>query len=272
MCWDRRCIVEVAWENGRFRTEPFFSCVFLRLLDINCLPEDQVKLTTSSRKILKIHICYNPPIGNIKNNKERIFKPKILRSSGIVSPSVAKEKAKKLAELEKEICELSKSLPDELHLETVYCKKGNGIMTFDILREPIFYQEGIDVIFSLYESKREEFYNKFGVDTNCEIFIEVFSDYEQHEEFKRFANVHPQEARNVAETSYFFDERGRSAKIIRLPAELSLQRTVIVDYDKVKECLSDMTPEDFILVERALSIIKQRCEDYLTWSKIHIFS
>ncbi len=216
---------------------------------------------------------------NVQNDKERVYKPKILRSSEIVSPSVAKEKAKKFAEMQEEIGELGKSLPDELHLETVYSKKREDHRTFSIIDERIFYHERVDAILRVYENKRAEFYNKFIVDTNnkfmvntnCEIFTDVFSDYHLEEPFKKFVKAHPKEPW-YPETTYFFDAQGRSEKIIRLPAELCTQGTVIFDHGAEKECLSDVTLEDVILVERALSIIKQRCEDYLTWSNIRIFS
>jgi len=201
--------------------------------------------------------------------KKRIYKPKILRSLP-PAPSFSPEKnAGVLAKLQERILELTASLPGELHLDRVYFKRNKNRTTLTMY-EPLFYTEMIDVALTYYPGERVGNKSGLSVDTQFQLTVDVFSDKELQEEFVKFAKAHPREAQHLAATSYFFDAKGHFTKVTRLPEEMKLNRKVVFDYEFEKDYLSEMTAEDFILAERALTFLTQQLEDYLKWSKVSL--
>src|SRR5262249_23059255 len=109
--------------------------------------------------------------------------------------------------------------------------------------------------------------NKFSMNTDYELNFDVFSDNDLLDEFIAYEKKYDHEAMYVASTSYFFDEQGKFAKTIWIPERMKVDREVIYDYGRVKDCLSEMTEEDFMLADRALTRIEQRLEDWVKRSK-----
>ncbi len=222
-----------------------------------------------------------------QDHSGRFLKHPILTSKETLSDGVMREKSKKLAALEQEIINMVSKLPKEvkhildLHIVGSDENKSSGLY----FSMPLFYQQDIEI--SLRNSNKEKDWNisSFGVNSGIELNLEIFSDKDLSLIYVEFLESQPRKTSSYcrAETSYFFDIQGNIAKTIELP-RIFMRKLLSKANTKLKPVYSEeipvyqstmtaedflytMTAEDFLYAERALTVIKDRIEDYLKWSR-----
>lgn len=191
----------------------------------------------------------------------------ILRSKEVLSMNEAAQKARELAVLQEKIYDLISLIPNKTRIYDVCITRGEkGIGVF--LDMPLFYGKEPTIYLSTCQqsfSAREE----FGVNTDIYLNMEVFSDLETLPFFEKQLEENAKIA-SLVETRYYFDLEGKYLKMITIPASLKKRKKPLYRDKYVSEYLSEMTLEDFLYASRALTLMKQRLEDYLSVQKLQI--
>jgi hypothetical protein len=195
----------------------------------------------------------------------------VLTAPDVLPEAIMRKKARELAELEEAIINLVAGLPDRLHLRDVFVSSNDKKISiyFDM---PLFYKENIDVLFYYVRPANTAYWQTrelgkaVNINNGFSLMLNIFSDLETKDVYERFVQAHPkQHFYSAIETTYFFDKQGQGAKTVRLPEEIRIDRKQLLEHEPVYH--SAMTAEDFVYAERALTVIKDRIEDYLKWSK-----
>ncbi len=183
----------------------------------------------------------------------------ILPSSEVLSKTQSQEWAQKLARIQDDIVRLSAPLPDRLpfFLGQHFTRYKDGA-NYHFIHLPLFYKETITG--SLWYTS-----------TACDLSLELFSDEQARSAFAQYVKAHLDKA-SYATTRYNFDTQGNYGKVIMAHKDFSMDRQVLEDQGLRKVYQSEMTKIDFIYAERALTLIKEKVEDYLKWSSMQVFS
>ncbi len=200
-------------------------------------------------------------------HQERIgkeLKPLILPSSEILSKTQAE--VKKLIHLTDELMEMTKDFPDKLFPFTFQFTREKDEDRFYVYA-PLFYIRNM----SIHVSSQKGKWFRYGeddtihwADTVWDISLGIFSDEPTRAAFTQFAQKHPRKAQ-FADTYYGFDGKGNYGKVILVHKDFVIDRKPIRGFDSklIKMYQSIMTAEDFKYAERALSVMKDRIEDYI---------
>lgn len=202
-------------------------------------------------------------LNNNIHNKEPIKKPITIHSTGKATVAFAEEKAKKIAQLEEEVYELTADLPDKITLRPslYFTRKKEGSYLHFVKSTLTINNQHIQIFFSYTKQRGIWFGKESGVNTHFRIKLNFFSDRQLEDAFKEFLASHPNKYFN-ADTEFLFDEDGHAAKVIWLPSEFHVQREPIIDLKTCHVYLSDVTKDDFENVEQALLLLKIQLEVY----------
>lgn len=106
---------------------------------------------------------------------------------------------------------------------------------------------------------------KLGINSNLHLNVTVHSDEPTREQYEASAKTNPHNAWKFG-TIYFIDEGGNMAKVSSLPDEIKDERTEVPTYESmpsgVKDVVSDVTPEDFEIVDASLTVLEEAIESY----------
>jgi hypothetical protein len=182
----------------------------------------------------------------------------ILRAQDKLTETEAQQKAKAFSLLQEELYTLTIPLSNKLRIHDVYVTK-NENRTSIFLDMPLFYNEEPTIHLTIQQ--QSSFQKEYGVNTNSFLSMEIFSDLETLPLFEKQLNENHKLV-NVVETSYYFAKDGSHTKVVTLPTHLRKRKKPIYEDDEVREYISEMTTEDFLYAGRALTVMKQRLEDY----------
>mgnify|MGYP001595782972 FL=1 len=195
---------------------------------------------------------------------------KILKSSKTVDVHDTDKEVKELVRIQNAIYAEVKNMSGRSYVEDV-CVKNDGKRISVWLLASLFREDTVSDINLDYNSS-DSIEERLGIRAGCRLSIDVFSDRELTDAFIEYCAAHPKEGKFAGNTSYFFNEQGKFAKITRLPSGMDVKRKVIFDYGGVeKDYPSEMTKEDFLLAKRALTWISKRFQDYKEWRDVDIF-
>ncbi len=209
-----------------------------------------------------------------KNNTKPAGEPircTVLTSPKMLPETVMKQKAKELARLERTIFHLILTLPNRLQTDEMIVTKSEKNKVF--LHIPLFYQKEIYV--SLYDERNandsfnKKLSNLLNVNAAFSLSMDIFSDIETREAFEKLERSHPKQSYSAyVETMYFFGEEGQFAKTIEMPDEVGISRKPLDEiFEGQHVYQSTMTAEDFMYAERALTVMRDRIEDFLRFGR-----
>ncbi len=205
-------------------------------------------------------------------NKDALLHPIILHTTGLLHPTILKENAKKITQLEEEVYKLTNDLPDQITLRpSLYFSRKEKITSLHFVKSPLLLnkkqmlanERHIQIFFSRATHKQRLFGKENRVDTRFVIKLNIFSDNELEALFHKFL-ASRQEEHMYVDTEYSFDANGNAAKAIWLPSEVPVQRKPVEDLNIVKVYQSQITREDVDTVEQALLLLKIQLEAYIS--------
>ncbi len=180
---------------------------------------------------------------------------------------LAKYSAQKLASMANEIKDIIEAggiksdSKDNFFVEISESSYDTGrISVNSYLTEDIKKPDGKNayISFTYSPNAKTDYGKKLGTRGNFELVVGVHSDEQSQEAYNEYAKREPILAGN-AYTRYYFDEDGNFAKALGLPVNMPDSRPLLhrglIPGVMIKSVEGEMTPSDFELAGKALSVI-----------------